>query len=750
MTTIKDVAKKAGVSIATVSYCINNKKKLSPETQNKVKAAIQELNYVPNYSARILKITDSEEIGVILPNLDESFNSEILKGIMFQANDSRCSIHIACSYNNPLTEQELINDFISKNYKGIILMTCQSQDTEYFKKILKFKRIRIVFIMRLPLNISANFVGFNNYDTFHFFTKQLFNKGYSDICIVVGSEDFFSEHECINGYTDALDEVNLPLNPDNILYTDLSKEGAFKETMLYLGKHIPQAIISSSPSTMEGILEACSIYNIDPASNICLLTLAEERWNKSYYHENVIHSAATAVALGEESFKIIKTDVIPAQQYDQSFKLFRDNIVDTKLRIPNPVFKEISHQMIPACTIRIASVDLTSIQAVRAISQEFTNMCNIDLQFDFFTLNELFQTIDADIKKDHPTYDLYLTDVSWLHYFLYKNAFLDLTDMFEEIKNFKNIILPQNLINITSEGHYYGFPIVGGTQFLFYRKDLFNDSVLKKQYMETHTLSLRPPKTWSEFNRIAQFFTKSYNPASPTEYGTAFNSFLAEDFMTELLVRLWGSGGSLFNKDNVLEVNTPENIKAYKNILETSNYAPSPEKNDKSSFELMGSGQICMAVTYTEYASKIKNSLHPELLSRLGYCMLPGNCPTNVGWQFCASQKTKNQNSISLFFNWLCQKQTSYYQTILCGQSTLIYPHSNNELLHQYPWLELTQRSQACSHNRNYPILGKEHLIIPADFEKPFINAFYRIRNEHFSISDALDECQKYIVKMFN
>ncbi|MCR5627590.1 MAG: LacI family transcriptional regulator, partial [Lachnospiraceae bacterium] len=124
MATLKEVAERAGVSIATVSYCINGKKNLSPKTMLKVRNAIEELNYIPNLSARNLKVSTTDEIGVILPNLDDSTNSDILKGILSEADAQNMTVNIACTYNNPHNEQAFIKKYISKNYAGIILMTC--------------------------------------------------------------------------------------------------------------------------------------------------------------------------------------------------------------------------------------------------------------------------------------------------------------------------------------------------------------------------------------------------------------------------------------------------------------------------------------------------------------------------------------------------------------------------------------------------------------------------------------------------
>lgn len=748
MVTIKDVAKKAGVSVATVSYCLSGKKNIKSETQTRVREAIAELNYIPNSSARNLKSSASDEIGVILPNLDDSTNSEILKGIITQADKEGYSVNIACSYNNPHVEQDIINKFISKNYTGIILMTCQSGDSSFFKNTFYKYDISNVFIMRLPPNISANFLGFDNYNTSFYLTEALLKKGYKDVVIVAGPADFFSESEFINGYVEAHDKFGIPCWKEKILNTDMSKEGAFKVAMLYMSTHLPQAIIASSQTIMDGIIEACDVYNIKPGKNVCLLTLSEERWNKSSYYPDVIHTAETAYTLGEDSFRILLEENSSDQLYDRKFKLYKDNVLDSEIDIPKPLFQPVKVNDSPRQVIKIASVKLPTIQALEAISYKFFTETGILLSFHYYSLRDLFMLINEDIASSNPMYDIYLSDVSWMRYFYHKDAFMDISSMLDEIPELNASLYPTNLNNAKCDGHLLGFPIIGGTQFLFYRKDLFSDPHLQRAYKDAHNISLRPPRTWKEFNAIAKFFTQKYNPDSPTKYGTAISQSITEDFMLELLIRLWSYDGGIYNNRNQLELNTPQNIRAFQNILETSDYTPPYLGSSETTFEQIGRGNIAMAISFTEYASAIQNALHPEFLSKIGYSMLPGKTPANVGWHLCISKSSEKAEDIKKLFKWLCQRQNSYYQTILCGQSTLRFPHAHHELLRLYPWLELTEEGLNNCRARAYPVKGKNQLVTPANFESYFRAAFQKMR-EGMDISEALTECQKNIERHF-
>ena len=81
MATMNDVATKAGVSVATVSNYLNGTKSVKPETKRRIKEAIEQLNFHPSAFARNLKTNNSSEIGIVVPNVHNSYYSYILQGI---------------------------------------------------------------------------------------------------------------------------------------------------------------------------------------------------------------------------------------------------------------------------------------------------------------------------------------------------------------------------------------------------------------------------------------------------------------------------------------------------------------------------------------------------------------------------------------------------------------------------------------------------------------------------------------------
>lgn len=131
MPTIRDIAKLAGVSVATVSRIINHSGKVSPSTKNRVKKIIKETNYQPNQVARTLYKKRSKMIGIIIPDLNNRFYAQIIDGI-----------------------QKIIQP---KGYTALISFSASSSEIRYREAITNFERNNVDGIISSAFSITPNF-----------------------------------------------------------------------------------------------------------------------------------------------------------------------------------------------------------------------------------------------------------------------------------------------------------------------------------------------------------------------------------------------------------------------------------------------------------------------------------------------------------------------------------------------------------------------------------------------------------------
>ncbi|MDR1534759.1 MAG: LacI family transcriptional regulator [Planctomycetota bacterium] len=128
--TLKDVAKLSGVSVATISNVITRKKYVSPEVTLKVKQAMYRLNYRPNMIARSLKIKKTNNIGVIVPDIGNPFFADIVKGVERVAKREGCQLFLANTDGDAKSEEAAFNAFVSQNVDGIVNIAPRMPDAE--------------------------------------------------------------------------------------------------------------------------------------------------------------------------------------------------------------------------------------------------------------------------------------------------------------------------------------------------------------------------------------------------------------------------------------------------------------------------------------------------------------------------------------------------------------------------------------------------------------------------------------------
>ena len=749
MVTLKDVAKLAGVSTATVSYCLTGSKGVKPETRMRVMQAIEELNYIPNHAARNLREPDNREIGIVLPDIEDPYYSEILKGIVYEAENEGYSLNIAFSYWLANQESRIIQDFISRNVSGLIILTCQSANTEFFMNTLVRNNLPNVFIDRIPRGMNVNFQTFDNYTTMHYLTEQLIKKGYRKIGLMIGPEEHIAESDSLFGFTDAHIEQQLEYDQNLIYYCNMTKEDSFSVFMNALkAGRIPQALITSSENIMKGVVEALDLMHIRIPEDICLITLGIECWNDSNYHSKVLHTSRQAYTMGRHCCRLLIRNINEPGLFETEFMLHQDrNLEETSVNIPDPpALFSFAHC---SRTLRILSQDLPTVRAVSTLAREFSNHYDAEVEVDYLPIRELFHTIVSDSKKAKSEYDLYVVDVSWMRFMAEEGCLMDISGLIKSIGT--SHFMPQNLANCCVDGRYYGLPVVGGTHLLFYRKDYFTNSSLQKEFKNMHRISLRPPKTWTEFNGIARFFTREFTPGSPSLYGTALPAQVSEELVLDILIRLWSYGGGLYDQNNRLVLDTPQNERAFQNILETCSYIPpdSMELNHEQAFQEFAEGKIAMLISYTEYASAIRDYIPSDLMPNVGFCHVPGNTPSNVGWQLGVSKTTENLGLIGDFFRWLCRKNISNYLTIMDGNAVMKYPHQNHDILKIYPWLELTEEGLGNCRSRIYPVRGRKGNIPAYQVENVLRNVFHKIWRDGMDIRQALKEGEQEMYRLF-
>lgn len=227
--TLKDIAEAVGVSKATVSMVLNNKEiNVSESTREKIFNAAKELNYIPNSVARSLSTKKTETIGIILPDIENPFFSEIARAIEDVANKCNYNVILCNTDNKNDKEEQYIKLLISKLVDGIIFLTGVSKEASI--DILKNNNIPFVLVDRYMEKVEEfNGVYCLNEEGVEQGVDYLLQNGKKHIAFVTGPMELSVSKKRLDGYKKSMNKRNI-YKDELIFEGDFTTEGGIKVT----------------------------------------------------------------------------------------------------------------------------------------------------------------------------------------------------------------------------------------------------------------------------------------------------------------------------------------------------------------------------------------------------------------------------------------------------------------------------------------------------------------------------------------
>lgn len=269
--TIKDVAKIANVSVATVSRILNNLDGYSEETRKKVMDVINDIGYQRNAIARNLKINESRTIGVLLPRVDTLFYVQIVNGIQDYANENNYSV-ITCNVGRDGEKTtEYLNTLAERQVDGMIVCSLPPE-SEYDKKIVE-SNIPSILVSTLSYRYSIPYVKVDDYQASYAGTCYLIENGHRNIALLGGkSEDPIAGAPRLAGFIQALKDNGLSVNENFIKHNGFSfKDGITSMEELLKEKESATAIFATCDEIAIGALTVAHRKGIKVPEDISII-----------------------------------------------------------------------------------------------------------------------------------------------------------------------------------------------------------------------------------------------------------------------------------------------------------------------------------------------------------------------------------------------------------------------------------------------------------------------------------------------
>lgn len=225
MSTIKDVAQRAGLSATLVSRYLNGKKGLSATSREKIEEAIRELNYRPNGIARSLATQKTHSIGIVVDNICAPFVAPLISGLEAGAAqfdvDNKYNI-LYCSSNGDLQKKQRHVHYLTQGrVDGLVIYgSLKSEDT--IVEQLARSTFPFCLIENDMVNVEANKVVIDNTGGAYRATKHLIDLGYRKIAHMAGNMNLKITLDRMNGYVRALQDNQIAVDSDLIIHPDFS------------------------------------------------------------------------------------------------------------------------------------------------------------------------------------------------------------------------------------------------------------------------------------------------------------------------------------------------------------------------------------------------------------------------------------------------------------------------------------------------------------------------------------------------
>lgn len=271
MSTISDVAKRAGVSTMTVSRVINNSGYISQETRERVERAIAELAYVPNALARHLRFKQTNTIALILTDITNPFFTTLARGVEDEARTQGFSVIFCNTDESEAEESEYLNVLLQKQVDGILLVP--ATDSSESIALLRARGVPLVVLDRRVPYSSVDRVRCDSEQGAYALVRHLLELGHRRIAIISGPLAVSTAVDRMAGYARALREAGLEADEGLARYGEFTSDAGYQLTRQILDAvPRPTALFAANNVMAFGAFRALREAGLRVPGDISLVT----------------------------------------------------------------------------------------------------------------------------------------------------------------------------------------------------------------------------------------------------------------------------------------------------------------------------------------------------------------------------------------------------------------------------------------------------------------------------------------------
>lgn len=250
--TIKDVAREAGVSIATVSNALNDVDVLKPETKQHVLEVAERLHYIPDINGRGLKSGKTKVIGLFVTCIESSYYGAVAESIFWECQKHGYELNVHVSHQR----RNMMRDILGRRVDGAIILNNRIERDDV--EVLIDAKIPTIFLDREVQTETVGSVLFDSYNDGAMAARYLIEKGFTRLGYIMGIVKSYDDERRYAGFKDVVESAGLRIKDDYVWTGGFERDNSYEATKHFLqkGLELPDAIFAANDWSAIGCMEA--------------------------------------------------------------------------------------------------------------------------------------------------------------------------------------------------------------------------------------------------------------------------------------------------------------------------------------------------------------------------------------------------------------------------------------------------------------------------------------------------------------
>jgi LacI family transcriptional regulator len=300
--TMRDVARLAEVSVATVSAVANGTAVVSPKRAERVRKAMEALDFHPDQIARSLKTGRTQVLGMILPDVTNPFYPEVIVGAEEIARAANYSVMLCNANEDARQEQQQLNTLFSHRVDGV-LIAC-SDPAISFDRLMR-RRFPIVCFDRIPPGFHGDTAATDNFQGAYEATRHLISLGHERIAILAGRTNLSTHSSRLEGFRRAMADARLPVRDEFCWPGGMQPDAGYDAgSRLSALRRRPTAVFCTNNKLLLGLVRALGESGVRCPEDISIVGFDDFTWTENF-HPRLTTVAQPARELGRKAMQLL-------------------------------------------------------------------------------------------------------------------------------------------------------------------------------------------------------------------------------------------------------------------------------------------------------------------------------------------------------------------------------------------------------------------------------------------------------------